>query len=48
VCPPPIGRDFEQRLPNATLRLVDGNHQLLFSRWRDILEDVSGRAITRV
>jgi pimeloyl-ACP methyl ester carboxylesterase len=48
VCPPSIGRDFEQRLPNATLRLVDGNHQLLFSRWRDILEDVSGRAITRV
>jgi pimeloyl-ACP methyl ester carboxylesterase len=48
VCPPPIGRDFEQRLPNATLRLVDGTHQLLFSRWRDILEDVSGRAITRV
>ena len=48
VCPPPIGRDFEQRLPNARLRLVDGTHQLLFSRWRDILEDVSGRAITRV
>jgi pimeloyl-ACP methyl ester carboxylesterase len=44
VCPPPIGRDFEQRLPNATLRLVDGTHQLLFSRWRDILEDVSAAA----
>jgi pimeloyl-ACP methyl ester carboxylesterase len=44
VCPPPIGRDFEQRLPNATLRLVEGTHQLLFSRWRDILEDVSAAA----
>jgi pimeloyl-ACP methyl ester carboxylesterase len=44
VCPPPIGRDFERRLPNATLRLVDGTHQLLFSRWRDILEDVSAAA----
>jgi pimeloyl-ACP methyl ester carboxylesterase len=48
VCPPSIGRDFERRLPNATLRLVDGTHQLLFSHWRAILEDVSGRAITRV
>jgi pimeloyl-ACP methyl ester carboxylesterase len=48
VCPPSIGRDFERRLPNATLRLVEGTHQLLFSRWREILEDVSGRAITRV
>jgi pimeloyl-ACP methyl ester carboxylesterase len=41
VCPPPIGRDFEERLPNATLRMVDGTHQLLFSHWREILEDVS-------
>jgi pimeloyl-ACP methyl ester carboxylesterase len=44
VCPPPIGRDFERRLPDATLRLVDDTHQLLFSRWREILEDVSGAA----
>lgn len=41
VCPPSIGRDFEQRLPNATLRLVDDTHQMLFSHWRAILEDVS-------
>jgi pimeloyl-ACP methyl ester carboxylesterase len=44
VCPPPIGRDFEQRLPNATLRVVEGTHQLLFSRWREILEDVTAAA----
>jgi pimeloyl-ACP methyl ester carboxylesterase len=41
VCPPPIGEAFAARLPNAELRLVDGTHQLLFSRWRDILQDVS-------
>jgi pimeloyl-ACP methyl ester carboxylesterase len=41
VCPPPIGRAFAERLPCAELRLVEGTHQLLFSRWRDILEDVS-------
>jgi pimeloyl-ACP methyl ester carboxylesterase len=44
VCPPAIGRDFERRLPNTTLRLVDDTHQLLFSRWREILEDVSAVA----
>jgi len=37
VCPVPIGKAFAERLPNATLNVVDGNHQLLFSRWRDIL-----------
>ena len=42
VCPPPIAHAFAARLPRAELRLVDGNHQLLFSRWRDILADVSG------
>ncbi|HET7128791.1 MAG TPA: alpha/beta fold hydrolase [Gaiellaceae bacterium] len=41
VCPPPIGEAFAARLPQADLRLVDGTHQLLFSRWRDILADVS-------
>jgi pimeloyl-ACP methyl ester carboxylesterase len=41
VCPPSIGRAYEERLPNATLRLVDGTHQLLFTRWREILADVS-------
>jgi pimeloyl-ACP methyl ester carboxylesterase len=39
VCPPSIGRDYERALPNATLRIVPGTHQLLFSRWRDILAD---------
>jgi pimeloyl-ACP methyl ester carboxylesterase len=48
VCPPSIGRDYEQRLPNATLRMVDGTHQLLFSHWREILLDVSAGARTRV
>jgi pimeloyl-ACP methyl ester carboxylesterase len=37
VCPPSIGHDFARRLPDATLRLVDDTHQLLFSRWREIL-----------
>ena len=44
VCPPSIGRDYERRLPNASLRLVDGTHQVLFSRWREILQDVSAAA----
>jgi pimeloyl-ACP methyl ester carboxylesterase len=41
VCPPPIAHAFAARLPQSELRLVDGTHQLLFSRWRDILADVS-------
>jgi len=48
VCPPSIGRDYEQRLPNATLRLLDDTHQLLFSHWREILSDVSTGAMTGV
>lgn len=40
VCPPAIGRDYEQRLANATLRVVEGTHQLLFQRWREILADL--------
>ncbi|MFL5964819.1 MAG: alpha/beta fold hydrolase [Gaiellaceae bacterium] len=44
VCPPSIGRDYERRLPNASLHLVDGTHQLLFSRWPEILQDVSAAA----
>ena len=39
VCPPSIARDYEARLPAATLKLVAGTHQLLFARWRDILAD---------
>jgi pimeloyl-ACP methyl ester carboxylesterase len=43
VCPPSIGRDYERVLANAELRLVEGTHQLLFQRWRDILADAAGR-----
>lgn len=42
VCPPSIARDYERLLPNTTLHLVEGTHQLLFPRWRDILVDVTG------
>jgi pimeloyl-ACP methyl ester carboxylesterase len=41
VCPPSIAREFERRLPNATLRLVDDTHQILFTRWREILADAA-------
>jgi pimeloyl-ACP methyl ester carboxylesterase len=41
VCPPSIAEDYARRLPSTTLRLVDGTHQLLFSRWREILADVT-------
>jgi pimeloyl-ACP methyl ester carboxylesterase len=41
VCVPAIGRDFERSLPNARLRIEPGTHQILFSRWRDILEEVA-------
>ncbi|HVW89767.1 MAG TPA: alpha/beta fold hydrolase [Gaiellaceae bacterium] len=44
VCPPPIGEAFAERLPDAELRLVEGTHQLLFARWRDILAGVSAAA----
>jgi pimeloyl-ACP methyl ester carboxylesterase len=44
VCPPPIAARYEQALPNATLHLVDGTHQVIFPRWRDILADAAGDA----
>lgn len=37
VTPPSIARDFARRLPDSELHLVDGTHQLLFARWREIL-----------
>jgi pimeloyl-ACP methyl ester carboxylesterase len=37
VCLPVIGEAYRDRLPHAELRVVEGNHQLLFARWRDIL-----------
>jgi pimeloyl-ACP methyl ester carboxylesterase len=39
VCPPAIAEDYAAVLPAAELRIVPGTHQLLFSRWRDILAD---------
>jgi pimeloyl-ACP methyl ester carboxylesterase len=41
VCPPPIGEDYAAVLPDAELRVMPGTHQLLFSRWRDILADAA-------
>jgi pimeloyl-ACP methyl ester carboxylesterase len=37
VTPPSIARDFARRLPGSELHLLDGTHQLLFARWREIL-----------
>jgi pimeloyl-ACP methyl ester carboxylesterase len=40
--PPAIAHEYERRLPDATLKLVDGDgHQILFSRWREILADAT-------
>jgi pimeloyl-ACP methyl ester carboxylesterase len=44
VCPPSIARTYERELRDATLRIVPGTHQLLFARWREILEDAATRA----
>jgi pimeloyl-ACP methyl ester carboxylesterase len=40
VCPIPIGRDFAARIPGSRLTIVPDRHQLLFTRWRELLEDV--------
>jgi pimeloyl-ACP methyl ester carboxylesterase len=39
--PPALGHEYARRLPDATLRLVDDGHQLLFGRWREILADLA-------
>ena len=44
VCPLPIAEAFHERLSNSELRVVDDTHQLLFSRWREILLSVSAAA----
>jgi pimeloyl-ACP methyl ester carboxylesterase len=44
VCPPEIGRRFEHALPNARLVVTDDGHQLLFSRWRELLSEAAARA----
>jgi pimeloyl-ACP methyl ester carboxylesterase len=41
ICPAPIAHEYDRRLPNATLRLVDDDHSILFSRWREILADAT-------
>jgi len=41
--PPAIAQEFATRLPDATLKLVDDNHLILFSRWREILADATPR-----
>jgi pimeloyl-ACP methyl ester carboxylesterase len=43
VCPPSIGEAFARELPNATLRIVADTHQLLFSQWPAILQDLAAR-----
>jgi pimeloyl-ACP methyl ester carboxylesterase len=44
VCPPSIARVYEERLPQTTLQLTDDTHQILFTRWRELLEDASRSA----
>jgi pimeloyl-ACP methyl ester carboxylesterase len=39
VTPARIGRALAERLPAAELHLVDDGHHILFTRWRDLLED---------
>jgi pimeloyl-ACP methyl ester carboxylesterase len=46
VCPPSIAAIYAERLPETTLRLTGDTHQILFSRWREILADVSSRDMT--
>ena len=41
VCPVAVGEDLARRLPHAELTVTDDTHQLLFPRWREILEDVA-------
>ena len=45
VTPPAIGEAFADALPNATLHLVDDTHQLLFSRWEEILKALKTHAL---
>jgi pimeloyl-ACP methyl ester carboxylesterase len=43
VTPPSLAHAYARQLPNAELKLVDDSHQLLFSRWREILADATPR-----
>jgi pimeloyl-ACP methyl ester carboxylesterase len=40
VTPPRLGPLYCERLPDAELKEVEAPHQVLFSHWREILEDV--------
>jgi len=42
VCPPSIADLYLRAIPHAELRVVEGTHQLLFARWRDIVADAAG------
>ena len=42
VTPPAIGHAFAERLPGATLDIVDDGHHILFRRWRTLLEEARG------
>jgi pimeloyl-ACP methyl ester carboxylesterase len=44
VCPPEIGRRFEQALPNARLLVTDDGHQLIFAHWRELLSEAAAPA----
>jgi pimeloyl-ACP methyl ester carboxylesterase len=39
VCPPAIGDDLAARIPGSRLTVVEDGHQLLFTRWRGLLEE---------
>ncbi len=41
VCPVAIGRDLAARIAGARLTVVPDGHQLLFSRWGEILADLA-------
>ena len=43
ITPPELAHAYARELPHAELKLVEGSHQLLFSRWREILVDAAPR-----
>jgi pimeloyl-ACP methyl ester carboxylesterase len=45
VTPVSIGEEYARTLPDATLRVVDDTHQMLFSRWETILKDLKTHAL---
>ncbi len=47
VCPVEIGRRFAERIPGAELVVTDDGHQLIFPRWRELLQLTLGGAAPR-